>query len=90
MTIILTGSPGGPGGPISPFKKIVSKKIKKQIQFVPQVEQKIKVSYHTTSNEILRALMAVQIKTLFNFTINFLVHDFYYGNLRNYKTTYRL
>ena len=90
MTIILTGSPGRPGGPISPFKKIVNKKIKIQIQFVPQVEQKIKVSYHTTSNEILRALMAVQIKTLFNFTINFLVHDFYYGNLRNYKTTYRL
>ena len=80
MTIILTGSPGGPGGPISPFKKIVNKKIKIQIQF----------SYHTISNEILRALMAVQIKTLFTFTINFLVHDFYYGNLRNYKTTYRL
>ena len=90
MTIILTGSPGGPGSPLSPFKNIVNKKIKIQIQFVPQVEQKIKVSYHTTSNEILHALMAVQIKTLFNFTINFLVHDFYYGNLRNYKTTYRL
>ena len=90
MTIILTGSPGGPGSPLSPFKKIVNKKIKIQIQFVPQVEQKIKISYHTTSNEILRALMAVQIKTPFNFTINFLVHDFYYGNLRNYKTTYRL
>lgn len=69
MTIILTASPGGPWGPLSPFKTIVNKKIKIQIQFVPQVEQKIKVSYHTTSNEILRALMAVQIKILFNFLL---------------------
>lgn len=69
MTIILTASPGGPGSPLSPFKTIVNKKIKIQIQFVPQVEQKIKVSYHTTSNEILRALMAVQIKILFNFLL---------------------
>ena len=38
-----------------------------QVPFVPQVEQQIKFSHHTTSNAILRALMAVQIKILFTF-----------------------